>query len=81
VFGQRMTMHLAGGRRLERRLDDLKGMPQRPLTDAELRAKLGDAAAGRLPARAAAQVEEACLNLERDGIAPLLEILRTARGA
>ncbi|HEX5079447.1 MAG TPA: MmgE/PrpD family protein [Geminicoccaceae bacterium] len=81
VFGQRMAVHLANGRRLQRRLDDLKGMPQRPLSDAELSAKLEDAAAGKLPAQAAAQVGRACLNLERDGIAPLLEILRTARAA
>jgi 2-methylcitrate dehydratase PrpD len=79
VFHQRMTVHLAGGRRLNRRLDDLKGMPGRPLTDAELSAKLADAAAGKLPASAPAQIEHACQALERDGIATLLAVLRSAK--
>jgi 2-methylcitrate dehydratase PrpD len=79
VFRQRMTVHLKDGRRLERRLDDLKGMPERPLSEAELAAKLEDAAAGKLPAPAVAQIERACEQLEKDGIAPLLELLRAAR--
>jgi 2-methylcitrate dehydratase PrpD len=79
VFHQRMTVHLRDGRRLERRLDDLKGMPERPLGDAELSAKLQDAAASKLPAQAVARIGQACLALEQDGIAPLLELLRAAR--
>jgi 2-methylcitrate dehydratase PrpD len=81
VFRQRMTVHLKDGRRLERRLDDLKGMPERPLTQAELSAKLEDAAAGKLPAPAVARIEQACLTLQQDGTAPLLEVLRTARAS
>jgi 2-methylcitrate dehydratase PrpD len=79
VFRQHMTVHLTDGRQLERRLEDLKGMPQRPLSDAELAAKLEDAAAGKLPASAVDQVGVACRALEQDGIAPLMDILRTAR--
>ncbi len=79
VFRQRMTVHLADGRRLERRLEDLKGMPERPLSDAELAAKLEDAAAGKLSASAVDQVGLACRALEQDGIAPLMDIQRTAR--
>jgi 2-methylcitrate dehydratase PrpD len=74
VFRQRMTVQLTG-RRLERRLEDLKGMPQRPLSEAELRAKLADAAAGKLPASAVAQIGQACA---RADIVPLLAVLRAA---
>jgi 2-methylcitrate dehydratase PrpD len=79
VFRQHMTVHLTDGRRLEHRLHDLKGMPERPLSEAELSAKLADAAAGKLPASALAQIEQACGALEKDGIVPLLAVLRTAR--
>jgi 2-methylcitrate dehydratase PrpD len=79
VFHQRMTVHLAGGRRLDHRLDDLKGMPERPLGQAESSAKLADAAAGKLRRSSLTRIEHACGALEENGIAPLLAVLRSAR--
>jgi hypothetical protein len=51
-------------------------MPVRPLSPAELRTKLEDAAAGKLSSQAVAQVEQACARTE---IGPLLAALRAAR--
>jgi 2-methylcitrate dehydratase PrpD len=76
VFRQCMAVQLGDGGRMERRLEDLKGMPERPLDSAEMRAKLEDAAAGKLPAATVAQVERACA---RTDIVPLLTALRSAR--
>jgi 2-methylcitrate dehydratase PrpD len=76
VFRQRMTVQLSNGQCLERRLEDLKGMPERPLSAAELRAKLDDAAAGKLSAAAVEEIEHACGEV---AIAPLLAALRAAR--
>lgn len=76
VFRQRMTMRLKDGRVIERQLEDLKGMPERPLGPAELHAKLADAAAGKLPSPAIARIAQACVEVR---IAPLLDALRAAR--
>ena len=76
VFRQRMAVHLADGRRLEQRLEDLKGMPQRPLSLAELSGKLRDAADGKLSEREVVRIENASKKVAID---PLLAALRTAR--
>jgi len=75
VFQQQMTVRLEDDRVIERRLEDLKGMPERPLGSADLHAKLADAAAGKLPS-AIAQIDTACRAMQ---IEPLLDILRAAR--
>jgi 2-methylcitrate dehydratase PrpD len=45
-----VTITLRDGRRLQRRVDQAKGQPKNPLTDAELTGKFRDCAARALPA-------------------------------
>lgn len=77
-FRQTMRVILRDGRTLERRLDDLAGMPARPLSKAALRAKLEDAAAGALDDRRIDELEAAVGAIPEAGIAPVMAVLRQA---
>ncbi len=59
-----VTITLADGRRLERRVSPAKGQPKNPLTDAELEAKFRDCAARVLPPERAEAVVALVQTLE-----------------
>jgi 2-methylcitrate dehydratase len=74
-----VTMHLKDGRSVTKRIErhDLAGEPSNRMTDAALRAKFLECAAGVLPDARADQIIETCLTLEKlDDVSPLMPMAR-----
>lgn len=61
----RVRVDLKDGAPLESAIDHPSGSPQRPLTDAQLRAKFDELARRVVDERAAAALFDACMSLER----------------
>ncbi|MEM8842019.1 MAG: MmgE/PrpD family protein [Pseudomonadota bacterium] len=68
----RVVFHLADGQRLESPVVEPLGDPERPLSEAEIRAKFQSWAAPVLGAERAARLEGAVDGLEQEGLAPLM---------
>ena len=76
-----VTVIMADGRRLERRVQQAKGQPQNPLTDDELHSKFRDCAARALPAHGVESVLRAVQALATaPDVAPVCRRLASGRG-
>jgi 2-methylcitrate dehydratase PrpD len=80
AFGGRLEIDTADGRRLELAIDDAKGTPARPLTDAELIDKFRACARHGIDAPTAERLLSSIMAIERlDALGPLVRSIAAGR--